>query len=211
MAKSEQRIALEAIYKKLAKRADQRLVRLEKASSAGKISKNIMSSDIAAYMFAERAVQHYDKAGAGITYYDNGSYSYKPRFNRGIPKSDKLLRMKIKDIEKFLSMVTSKVSGIVGVAEKRTRTMNYLYKTNLTTTQWAQIWESGLGDKLIAKYGSKTAFTVLATVRTRKNTFSALLNQVKNAVNDSTKERRLEKWMKKHKLTGEIDIDNLPE
>lgn len=207
MAKSEARKILEAEYRRLAKRADQRLVRLEKAAETGKI-KN--SNDAAAYMFAQRAVQHYDKAGAGITYYDNGSYSYKPRFNRGMSISDKLLRMKIKDVQSFLGMVTSKVSGIVGVAERRTRTMNQLYKTNLTTTQWAQIWESGLGDKLIARYGSKTAFTVLATVRTRKNTFSALLNQVKNAVNDRTKERRLEKWMENHKLTGEIDIDNLP-
>ena len=89
--------------------------------------------------------------------------------------------------------------------------MNEKYGVNFTNSQWAQIWESGLGDKLISKYGSETAFKILANVKIRKNTFGALVKQVNNAVRDKTKSDRLDRWMSKHGLTGEIDIDNLPE
>ena len=63
---------------------------------------------------------------------------------------------------------------------------------------------------MIKNYGSETAFRVLANVKIRKNTFSALLKQVNSAVRDKTKSNRLDKWLSKHGLTGEIDIDNLP-
>lgn len=193
MAKSEQRLALEAEYRKLAKRADQRLVRLEKAGSG----QGYADPKAWAYAAAVRAIEHYSGP------------SKKPRFNRGMPDSDKLLRMKIKDIKSFLNMPTSTKSGIKSIASKRTKTMNTKYGIDLTSAQWAQVWESGLGDKLIAKFGSKTAFKQLANIRIRGNTLSSLAKQIKNAARDTTKTARLDRWMAKHGLTGEVDIDDL--
>ena len=181
---------LEYVYRSFAKRADQRLVRLEKMPGADARS--------GAYATAARAVEHY----TGTT--------DKPRFNRGIPKEDALLRMKIRDIKQFLSMPTSTTGRVRSIANKRTKTMNAKYGVNLTNNQWAQVWESGLGDKLMNKFGSKTAFKMLAKVNIGKKTLSSLAGQISSAVRDTTKAARLDRWMSKHGLTGEIDIDNLP-
>lgn len=181
---------LRYVYRTFAKRADERMVRLEKMPGS--------DATAGAYATAARAIEHYT------------GYTDKPRFNRKMPKEDALLRMKIRDIKQFLDMPTS-FTGVVGrVDTVRTKSMNEKYGVNFTNSQWAQIWESGLGDKLISKYGSLTAFKVLANVKVRKNTFSALLRQVNNAVRDKTKSDRLDRWMSKHGLTGEVDIDNLP-
>lgn len=181
---------LEYVYRSFAKRADQRLVRLEKMPGADARS--------GAYATAARAIEHY----TGTT--------DKPRFNRGMPKEDALLRMKIRDIKQFLTMPTSTTGGVRSIANKRTKTMNAKYGVNLTNKQWAQVWESGLGDKLMYKFGSKTAFRMLAKVKIRTNTLSSLAKQISSAVRDTTKAARLDRWMAKHGLTGEIDIDNLP-
>lgn len=180
---------LEYVYRSFAKRADQRLVRLEKMPGADARS--------GAYATAARAVEHY----TGET--------EKPRFNRGMPKDDALLRMKIRDIKQFLSMPTSTTGGVRSIANKRTKTMNAKYGVNLTNRQWAQVWESGLGDKLMNKFGSKTAFKMLAKVKIGKNTLSSLAKQINSAVRDTTKAARLDRWMANHGLTGEVDIDDL--
>lgn len=180
---------LEYVYRSLAKRADQRLVRLEKMPGSDAIS--------GAYATAARAIEHY----TGTT--------DKPRFNRGMPKEDALLRMKIRDIKQFLSMPTSTTGGVRSIANKRTKTMNAKYGVNLTNRQWAQVWESGLGDKLMNKFGSKTAFRMLAKVKIGKKTLSSLVKQISSAVRDTTKASRLDRWMSKHGLTGEVDIDDL--
>lgn len=182
---------LEYVYRSFAKRADQRLVRLEKMPGADARS--------GAYATAARAIEHY----TGTT--------DKPRFNRGMPKEDALLRMKIRDIKQFLAMPTSTTGGVRSIANKRTKTMNAKYGVNLTNKQWAQVWESGLGDKLMNMFGSKTGLKMLAKVKIGKNTLLSLARQINNAVRDTTKAARLDRWMSKHGLTGEIDIDNLPE
>lgn len=180
---------LEYVYRSFAKRADQRLVRLEQMPGSDARS--------GAYATAARAVEHY----TGPT--------EKPRFNRGMPKEDALLRMKIRDIKQFLTMPTSTTGGVRSIANKRTKTMNAKYGVNLTNKQWAQVWESGLGDKLMNKFGSKTAFRMLAKVKIRTNTLSSLAKQINSAVRDTTKASRLDRWMAKHGLTGEVDIDDL--
>jgi len=180
---------LEYVYRSFAKRADQRLVRLEKMPGADATS--------GAYATAARAIEHY-----------TGETS-KPRFNKGMPEADALLRMKIRDIKQFLGMPTSTTGGVRSIANKRTKTMNAKYGVNLTNTQWAQVWESGLGDKLMNKFGSKTAFKMLAKVKIGNKTLSSLARQIKTAVRDTTKAARLDRWMDKHGLTGEVDIDDL--
>ena len=180
---------LEYVYRTFAKRADQRLVRLEQMPGADARS--------GAYATAARAIEHY----TGET--------NKPRFNRGMPEADALLRMKIRDIKQFMDMPTSTTGGVRSIASKRTKTMNEKYGVNLTNTQWAQVWESGLGDKLMNKFGSRTAFKMLAKVKIGKKTLSSLAKQINSAVRDTTKSARLDRWMSKHGLTGEIDIDSL--
>lgn len=180
---------LEYVYRSFAKRADQRLVRLEKMPGA--------DARAGAYATAARAIEHY----TGTT--------DKPRYNRGMPKEDALLRMKIRDIKQFLAMPTSKTGVVRSIANKRTKTMNAKYGVNFTNSQWAQIWESGLGDKLINKFGSKTGLKMLAKVKIGKQTLSSLAKQINSAVRDTTKAARLDRWMAKRGLTGEIDIDDL--
>lgn len=111
-------------YKKAAKMADQRLVRLEKAAASDPKYENILGY---AYKRAQRDVRAWDKRRTTRDY-------EKPRFNRNMPmrKDSKgkmvpdiaAIRSKMTDIERFLLSATSTVKGTEEVYEKRADILN---------------------------------------------------------------------------------------
>lgn len=112
-------------YKKLAKRADQRLVRLEDMSQKAGF-RNVLKY---AYKHAMRAIQAWSGEGA-------------KRFNTKAPSRIDQLRSKIRDIESFLSKASSRTGGIRSVYKKRAQTINKRFGTNFSWEDLGKFFES---------------------------------------------------------------------
>lgn len=140
-------------YKRLAKTADQRLVRLEQLS-AQKGYENVT-----AYAYARAQ-------------YDIGRYSAGHRFNTKPPLNadgtvnNQMLNEKISDIKTFLSSVSSTKAGITNVYEKRARAINKKFDTNYTWQDLADYFKSGDFEKhKKSKFASETIFKAIAKIQ----------------------------------------------
>lgn len=118
---------LEAYYKRIAKVADQRLVRLEALSQ-------VEGYQGAAQWAYQRAMYDIEKWG----------YSKKRRFNTKPPADVNQLKAKINDIQAFLESPTSTKAGINAVYKKRAETFNANYGTNFKWQDFANF---------LSKYG----------------------------------------------------------
>lgn len=136
-------------YKKIAKRADQRLVELEK------LSKQTGYKEVTKYAY--RKAMYDIKRWSGE--------SGKMRFNRKAPETTRALLSKIHDIEDFLNSATSTKKGINTVYRKRADTLNKKFGTKFTWQKLADFAESKTFEKLSKKYGSKTVMNIIATVQ----------------------------------------------
>jgi len=154
--------ALEKEYRALAKRADQRLVRLEKyAQRTG--YENIKQY---AYARAMRDIKAWSGEGA-------------KRFNTKAPLSTQGLMAKIKDIEYFLHAASSSLKptyrngqlespGIEATYQKRADTLNKKlapYGGNVTWENIGQLFESTLYRKLRKIYSSDTVVRTIAKLQ----------------------------------------------
>lgn len=134
--------ALVKEYRKLAKRADQRLLRLEKYAQEKPGLGNILQY---AYRRAKRDIRSW----SGDT--------EKPRFNTKPPSNTNTLKAKIADIKNFLNAQTSTIgsaekgTGILGTYQKRVDTINERYGTNFTWESLAKFYDSGISKKLDEK------------------------------------------------------------
>ena len=157
--------ALVKEYRTLAKRADQRLVRLEKYAQQEKYA-NIKQY---AYAKAQRDIRSW--SGEKAT-----------RFNTKPPSSINSLQAKINDIKNFLQSATSSIKptadnvvrnekgqiiggGIDLTYQKRADTLNQKYGTDVTWENVGSIFESTLYKKLSKKYSSKTAVRVIGKLQ----------------------------------------------
>lgn len=116
-------------YRKLAKRADQRLVRLE-GYRHDKGFEGILSY---AYAAAQKAIRAW-----------TGDRS--KRFNTEPPKKMIDLQKKITDIKRFLESPTSTKKGVIDVYKKRTESLNKTFfgddkKSYLNWQEWANFWD----------------------------------------------------------------------
>ena len=136
-------------YKQIAKRADQRLVELEK------LSKQEGYKEVTKYAY--RKAMYDIKRWSGE--------SAKMRFNRKAPESTRSLLSKIHDIEDFLNSVSSTKKGINKVYKSRADTLNKKFGTKFTWQKLANFAESKTFEKLSKKYGSKTVMNIIATVQ----------------------------------------------
>ena len=168
MSKSPIRSSLEAEYRKLAKRADQRLVRLEAA---------------AAKPGYESVTQYaYKKAMRDIRAWSGENAS---RFNTKPPKNTNQLKAKIADIKRFLSSASSTIGatretrGIKQIYQERANTINEKYDTNFKWQDLAKLFESGLWEKLKSSdtYSSDADFQTIAHIK-------ANFKEVKKAIRD---------------------------
>lgn len=149
-------------YRKLAKRADQRLVRLER------YSKREGYENIKQYAYA-RAMRDI-RAWSG----ENAS-----RFNTKPPASTQGLMAKISDIEWFLHSESSTLKptyrngqiespGLLSVYEKRAASLNAHYGSAGINVNWeniGQLFESTLYRKLSKKYSSDTAVRIIGSMQ----------------------------------------------
>lgn len=132
--KTQLRIDLEKEYRRLAKQADERLVRLEKLSKEAGYEKVTEY----AYRVAMRDIRSW-------------SGSEARRFNRKPPKNTNQLKAKIADIKKFLDSVTSTKSGIKQIYDKRVTRFNKDYGTDFSSEELAEFFRSTLYKKMDAK------------------------------------------------------------
>ncbi len=139
-------------YRKLAKRADQRLVRLEKLSG---------QKDF-------RQVKQWAYKNAVTDALEWGADVKKPRFNIKPPKSKTQLLAKMQDIKNFLEKPTSTKAGIVQVYETKAKTLNEKYAEYGLNLNWSDVgtfFESTLYKKLSKKYSSGTVIKAIATMK----------------------------------------------
>lgn len=160
--KTEAYKELEREYKKLAKRADQRLVRLEALAESGEFKSAVNM----AYRRAIHDIKQW--GGEGAT-----------RFNQKQPENTQQLQAKINDIKQFLEASTSTKRGIVthykGVAE----TINQKYGTQFTWSSMANFYQSELSTILENKVaGSGTLIRALGKIYRNKD---KIIEQIKNS------------------------------
>ena len=161
--KTNERIELEKTYKKLAKRADQRLVRLEQLSKQQRRGfEKILDWG---YASAMRSIEHWSGKDAN-------------RFNRDMPELTRSLKAKISDIERFLHMISSSISRVKKSYRDRANKINDLYGTKFTWEDLGKFFESERWEKLEEKYGSSTAILTVGEIQ--KND-EAILSSIENS------------------------------
>lgn len=129
-------------FKKLAKRADQRLVRMEQTGK----------TNVGAYRGAMRKISQFSAGGT--------------RFNIKPPKDIRGLRSRISAVREFLSSETSTAKGRKAVSARIRSTIKDKYGLDLKTDAEVEaVFEGGLWSQLNARFGSDTAIQILATVQ----------------------------------------------
>lgn len=135
-------------YKKLAKRANQRLLRLEQRAG---INPALLDW---AYAHAQEDIRKWRGTGRN---------RYPSTVKQDAPISQ--LQARIADVEKFLEMETSTITGVKKVNEARVNTINRNYGTDFSSGDFQQFARSGQLDKLKAQYGSKTMWKAIGQIR----------------------------------------------
>ena len=137
----------EKYYRRLAKAADQRLVRLER------LAENPLYQNVKKFAY-EEALEDIHKWN-GVT---------ASRFNTVPPEGDRLYD-KIEDIKSFLTKQTSNVGGINLMYKRMANTFNAKYGTNFTYQQIMKYFDSQQNEKWNKMFGSKTALTVIGEIQ----------------------------------------------
>lgn len=163
-------------YTRLAKMADQRMVRLEElAKKEG--YENVLKY---AYEAALRDIASY------------GGASKKMRFNTKPPEDPRAFREKIMDMRRFLSSPTSSKAGIDETYGARAKTINAKYGTNYSWQDLADFFASGDADKLFKEYGSKTVMKAIGVIQYTADQVKEKLDENKNVHSDMDKKVALE-------------------
>ena len=166
-------------YRRLAKRADQRLVRLEQLAESG--DPNYKGVLTYAYKRAAKDAQKW------------GSTGEKARFNIKPPETSNELRAKIKDIEHFLEAPTSTKQGITNVYQKRAETFNKNFGGKekkdrpITWQELANYYKSDQAKKQDRRYGSKT---IARAVKIKSNYMAGRTQKELNELEEAVKAAR---------------------
>ena len=170
MAKQKQSldyIALRSEYVKLAKRADQRLVRLEQLET----KKGFENVTKYAYAWAQKNLQRWSGKPEGS------------RFNAAIPSDTKSLEAKLHIVKQFLDMQTSTKGGILKTYKKRADALNKKYGTNFTWQDLSKYFNSSIAERAAAKFGSKTALRVIGQMQKKSDeVINAIKSKSENTV-----------------------------
>ena len=158
-------------YRRIAKVADQRLVRLEKLSSEQGY-KNVLKWS---YKKAQKEINYYTgknqkiaQTSRQLTYMKKagvlpGRFNTKPPETNGKLDINKL-EGKIARIQEFLERPTSAKGTITEVYRDRAKTLNQKWYLNLKWQDLADFFESDAYKNLAQKYGSDTILTFKRTV-----------------------------------------------
>ncbi len=155
--------SLEHWYRRLAKTADQRLVRLEGYQHQDYFE----SATKWSYAKAQRDIRRW--SGEDAT-----------RFNTKMPEKTEDVYAKISDMRSFIESPTSTKQGIIGIYKQRAKTFNEGridpktgekkggFGTQFTWQDIAVYYESGMAQKWSDKYGSETALRTIAVIQKNK-------------------------------------------
>lgn len=147
-------------YRRLAKVADQRMVRLEKLATQPGF-KGVMK-------FA------YKEADDMLDFFGSNRFNVKP------PEDRRLFQEKIMTMRRFLTSPTSTKSGIIETYQKRAETLNERYGTNFTWKDLGEYFDKGLADKMAAShYESKTALYAIGKIQ-------STLDKIRHGVETNT-------------------------
>lgn len=126
-------------FRKLAKRADQRLRELERLANDQGYS-NVKSW---AYKKAMRDIKHWSGEG-------------RATFNRDAPRNLNSLRAKRRDVEDFLNAVSSTKRGIDKMYRRRAESINQKYGTNFSWEQLGNVFDNKEENIIYEKAGGKS-------------------------------------------------------
>lgn len=140
--------SMEHYYRRLAKAADQRLVRLE-GYAHDEHFKNVTEW---AYARAQKDISKWSGSGAN-------------RFNTAPPETAQQLQSKIEDIKTFLESATSTKQGIIDIYKRRADTFNKTNGTSFTWQDLATFFERGGNELLDTQYGSETRFRAVGAIQ----------------------------------------------
>lgn len=163
-------------YVKLAKRADQQLVRLEALSHEAHF-RDVLSW---AYGRAAHNIESWEGKKTGP--------AQRPRFNRNIPDNMKELKQRLADVEQFLTSSTNTKRKIIDLYKRRVETINKNMQTDLTWKEFADLTESGVFDEMKDAYGSSTTFDVIAELQQKRDKFKDLVKRERERRVDISKE-----------------------
>lgn len=187
--------------RKLAKRANQRMVRLER------YQKHELYSEILDFAYAEAQKNIkalYGKTGEKLRFTENQKLVAVSDGTKQITgkelykKNVQMLRQKIGAMEEFLEAKSSTKVGMDQVLDKRTNTINTdkkfqmnKYGVNLSKDELKRFFDSKKQEKLAVKVGSTSMFVVAAVIK--KNNLQSnkrsLLRFIKNNINTKDKEK----------------------
>lgn len=147
-------LALRQEYVKLAKRADQRMVRIEQ------LAQDPMYKGVKyyAYRWAQKNLKVW-----------SGEKDTPLRFNADIPNNKRSLKAKIRIAKQFLDMPTSTKRGIQETFKKKAAEFNKLHGTDFTWQQLSNYFHSGLAANADRAFGSDTALQLVAEMQRRKD------------------------------------------
>ena len=137
---------IEHYYKRLAKVADQRLVRLERLSNEAGYEN--------AWKWAYKSAQK-----------DIEKWGGAKRFNTAPPTDQRQLKAKINDIKAFLGAKSSTKSGITEVYKKRAKTWNEKYGTDVSWEDLAKYYSRGINKMLERDMNSDVVNKAIAVIR----------------------------------------------
>ena len=150
-------------YRRLAKVADQRLVRLEELSKQKEFKR--------VKKFA------YSKARKDIIKYNKN----QKRWNTKPPEDPRILREKIMDIKSFIESVTSTKGGIVETYQKRAETLNQKYGTNFKWQDLADYFGKNQADRFAMLPGGSG--TKLQAIGLIQKTYDAIVSGIQTNTN----------------------------
>lgn len=149
----------ERYYRRLAKAADQRLVRLEALAH----EENYRNVKEWSYKRAMNDIKKW--SGEGATRF-NTKLPGQLRAGEPLTYSDKVqIQSKIRDIKTFLEAPTSTKKGITETYKKRADTLNQRYGTSFNWEHLGNFFESKTWEKIDSTYGSKTKMKSIGTIR----------------------------------------------
>ena len=188
--------SLEKYYHRLAKTADQRLVRLESYEH----DKYFKPATQWAYSRAQHDLQQWTGQGPGAK---------KLRFNTAAPKDEEKLISKINDIKQFLSSPTSTKKGIIDVYKKRADTINEKYGTSFDWKSLAKYYDSGQADLWDSKFGSKTALRTIGKIQKEGKKVIEKINEAVTKDQKAEDKSMADAMVRKALKDNELNIEDL--
>ena len=170
-------------YKRLAKVADQRLLRLEELAG--------MREGIPATPGYEKVTKYaYERAMRDLEIYGGGNrFNTKPPLNPDGTVDNRLLSEKLADIRTFLSSVSSTKQGIQQVYSERARTFNEQFGTNYTWQDLADFYQSGDADKALRHASSETIQRAIGVIQKAQSKLQEEIKQNKKITLDKKKDK----------------------